>query len=96
MFWVVLGYFGVFWAWFVLGRAGKSTGFDLLLQTLRLPAGSEVLCSAITIPDMIHVLRHHNLVPVPVDVDFETLAVDGDALERAVTKVGPNIHHERE
>ena len=45
---------------------------------------------------MIHVLRHHNLVPVPVDVDFETLAVDGDALERAITKVGPNIHHERE
>ncbi|CAI5737275.1 unnamed protein product [Hyaloperonospora brassicae] len=76
--------------WDVRGRIlltlSIRTGFDLLLQTLRLPAGSEVLCSAITIPDMIHVLRHHNLVPVPVDVDFETLAVDGDVLERAITK----------
>uniref|UniRef100_M4B518 Uncharacterized protein n=1 Tax=Hyaloperonospora arabidopsidis (strain Emoy2) TaxID=559515 RepID=M4B518_HYAAE len=62
------------------------TGFDLLLQTLRLPAGSEVLCSAITIPDMMHVLRYHNLVPVPVDVDFETLAMDVDVLKRAITK----------
>ncbi|KAF1776604.1 Pyridoxal phosphate-dependent transferase [Phytophthora cactorum] len=50
------------------------TGFDLLLQTLKLPAGSEVLCSAITIPDMIYVLRYHGLVPVPVDLDPETLA----------------------
>ncbi|KAF1793929.1 Pyridoxal phosphate-dependent transferase [Phytophthora cactorum] len=51
------------------------TGFDLLLQTLKLPAGSEVLCSAITIPDMIYVLRYHGLVPVPVDLDPETLAL---------------------
>lgn len=62
-----------------------STGFDLLLQTLKLPAGSEVLCSAITIPDMLYVLRYHGLVPVPVDLDPETLAVDVDLMRNAVT-----------
>ncbi|GMF56664.1 unnamed protein product [Phytophthora fragariaefolia] len=71
----------------ICGGHGASTGFDLLLQTLKLPAGSEVLCSAITIPDMIYVLRYHGLVPVPVDLDPETLAVDMEALKKAVTDV---------
>lgn len=62
-----------------------STGFDLLLQTLALPRGSEVLCSAITIPDMLYLVRHHGLVPVPIDLAPETLAVDIDALKRAIT-----------
>ncbi|KAG7394247.1 hypothetical protein PHYBOEH_005446 [Phytophthora boehmeriae] len=61
------------------------TGFDLLLQTLKLPAGSEVLCSAITIPDMLYVLKYHGLVPVPVDLNPETLAVDVDLLRKAIT-----------
>lgn len=63
----------------------SSTGFDLLLQTLKLPRGSEVLCSAVTIPDMLYLLRFHGLVAVPVDLDPETLAVDVDALQRSVT-----------
>ncbi|ETL38650.1 hypothetical protein, variant 7 [Phytophthora nicotianae CJ01A1] len=62
------------------------TGFDLLLQTLKLPAGSEVLCSAITIPDMIYVLRYHGLVPVPVDLNPETLAVDVELLKKSITE----------
>lgn len=85
-------------AWRVLGDADAgadsadddddhSTGFDLLLQTLKLPAGSEVLCSAVTIPDMIYLLRHHGLVPVPVDLDPQTLAVDVCQLRAAVTEV---------
>ncbi|RQM13498.1 hypothetical protein DD237_003783 [Peronospora effusa] len=61
------------------------TAFDLLLQTLKLPVGSEVLCSAITIPDMMYVLRYHALVPVPVDVDPKTLAVNVKLLKEAVT-----------
>ncbi|TDH67122.1 hypothetical protein CCR75_004152 [Bremia lactucae] len=62
------------------------TGFDLLLQTLKLPVGSEVLCSAITIPDMLYVVRYHGLVPVPVDLDPETLAVDVQMLEQRITE----------
>lgn len=58
------------------------SGLDLLLGELAWPAGSEVIVSAITIPDIPRILREHGLVPVPVDVDPETLAVDETMLAR--------------
>jgi len=61
------------------------SGLDLLLHALRLPAGSEVLVSAITISDMPRILRKHGLVPVPVDLDMESLSVSSEALAAAVT-----------
>jgi perosamine synthetase len=61
------------------------SGFDLWLSALALPRGSEVLVSAITIPDMVRIIEEHGLVPVPVDVDPDQLAVDPASLERAVT-----------
>ncbi len=61
------------------------SGFDLLLQTLQIPVGSEVLVSAITIPDMIHILEHHGLVAVPVDLEPTTMGIDLAALQRALT-----------
>lgn len=59
------------------------SGFDALLQALALPAGSEVLVSALTIRDMVRIVAEHGLVPVPVDVDPRTLAVCPEALARA-------------
>jgi perosamine synthetase len=50
------------------------SGLDLFLQEIALPAGSEVLMSALTIPDMWKIVERHGLVPVPVDVDPGTLA----------------------
>ena len=64
------------------------TAFDLLLRTLELPPGSEVLISAITIPDMVAIIRSHRLVPVPVDLEVADLTPRIDALHRAVT---PNV-----
>ncbi len=61
------------------------SGFDLLLQHLALPRGSEILVSAITIGDMAGIIEHHGLVAVPVDLDPATCAVRPDALEAAVT-----------
>lgn len=61
------------------------SGFDLWLSAVGLPRGSEVLVSAITIPDMVRIIEDHGLVPVPVDIDPEHLAVDLDNLRRAVT-----------
>ncbi|CAK4758184.1 unnamed protein product [Aphanomyces euteiches] len=61
------------------------TGFDLFLQAMQFPRGSEVICSSITIPDMLKVIRHHGLVPVPVDLDESTLAMQQEVLERSVT-----------
>jgi perosamine synthetase len=61
------------------------SGFDALLQALALPEGSEVLMSAITIPDMIAIVRKHGLVPIPVDLDVETLSIAISDLVSAVT-----------
>ena len=65
------------------------SGFHLLLGALDLPAGSEVLFSAITHPDMPRLARHHGLVPVPVDVDPATLAPHPEALLRAIGNRSP-------
>jgi dTDP-4-amino-4,6-dideoxygalactose transaminase len=62
------------------------SGFDLLLQELALPVGSEVLLSAVTIPGMLEILEHHGLVPIPLDIDPHTLDIDAG---RAAQLIGP-------
>jgi dTDP-4-amino-4,6-dideoxygalactose transaminase len=61
------------------------SGFDLLLGTMQWPAGSEIVCSALNIPGMPMIARHHGLVPVPADLDLERLAPNLDLLEQAIT-----------
>ena len=61
------------------------SGFDLILGTLKLPARSEVLITAITIPDIVNVLERHGLVPVPVDMYESDFTLDIGALHRAIT-----------
>jgi perosamine synthetase len=61
------------------------SGFELLLQALSLPSGSEVIISSVTHPDMVRILERHELVPVPVDLEPETLGPSRDSLEAATT-----------
>lgn len=61
------------------------SGFDLLLATLDLPRGSEVLVSAITIPDMVRIIERHGLVPVPLDVDPATGVPAAEEIVRSAT-----------
>lgn len=61
------------------------SGFDLLLQALALPAGSEILFSALNVKGMIKIAERHQLVPVPVDLDLDHMAPKLEALERAIT-----------
>ena len=56
------------------------TGFDLLLRSLNLPKGSEVICSAVTIKDMIKIIQLHGLIPVPVDLMSDNLEMRTDLL----------------
>lgn len=60
------------------------SGLDLLLRALALPPGSEVLVSAITIPDMLHILAHHGLVAIPIDLDPAALSVDPVQLAQSI------------
>lgn len=61
------------------------TGLDCLLSALDLEPGDEILVSAVTHPDMPAIVRAHGLVPVPVDLDLDTMAPRRDELEAAVT-----------
>jgi perosamine synthetase len=70
----------------VLACLSVRSAFDLLLRTLAYPRGSEILVSAITIRDITRIIEAHGLVPVPVDLDMEALAISREALERCVTE----------
>jgi dTDP-4-amino-4,6-dideoxygalactose transaminase len=61
------------------------SGFDLLLGALKLPRGSEVLISAITILDMVRILEHHGLVPIPVDLEPQRMAPTLEHWRQAIT-----------
>jgi dTDP-4-amino-4,6-dideoxygalactose transaminase len=61
------------------------SGFELLLDALELPPGSEVAVSAITHPDMVRIIERHGLRPVAVDIDSATLAPRHDLLKDAIT-----------
>jgi len=64
----------------------ERSGFDLILDALNLPRGSEILISAMNIRSMFEVIERHGLVAVPIDLDMSTLAMKRDELERAVNK----------
>jgi perosamine synthetase len=60
------------------------TGFDLLLEALALPEGSDVLLTAVTHPELPRIARRHGLRPVPVDLDLDTLGPGAHELEQAL------------
>jgi dTDP-4-amino-4,6-dideoxygalactose transaminase len=68
-----------------LASLSVRSGFDLLLQALDLPEGSEVLFSAVTLADMPRIAEAHGLVPVPVDVCDSDYHIDITSLRQAVT-----------
>jgi len=69
----------------VLVTLSVRTAFDLLLQSLALPPGSEVLMSAVTIRHMVEIVECHDLIPIPVDIDLATLAPAIGSLEALIS-----------
>ena len=61
------------------------SGFDLLLSALQLPRQSEVLMSALTVPDMVRIAEHHGLIPVPVDLVEHGCTPSLESLRRSIT-----------
>ena len=60
-------------------------GFDLLLQTLDLEPGDEIVFSAINVKGMAKIAKAHGLVTVPLDLDVAKLAPCASQLERILT-----------
>lgn len=69
----------------VLACLSVRSALDLFLAAVRLPAGSEVLMTALNVPDMARIVSSHGLVPVPVDLDPVNLGPSREALARAAT-----------
>lgn len=69
----------------VVACLSARSGFDLLLAAVDWPPGSEVILSAITIPHMAALVRHHGYVPVAVDVDPATMELDPEEVRTART-----------
>ena len=61
------------------------TALDAFLSVMNFPAGSEVIFTAINIPDMVSVVENHGLKVVPVDLDLDTLAPKPELVELAVS-----------
>ncbi len=64
----------------VLACLSVRSGLDLYLAAVDWPPGSEVLLSAITIPHLATLVRHHGYRPVGIDVDAKTMTVSPDQL----------------
>ena len=61
------------------------SGLDAVLHAVDWPAGSEVLMSAVTIPEMARIVSEHGFVPVPIDVHARTLSPDAEQLRSRIT-----------
>ena len=68
-----------------LAAVSVRAAWDLLLGACAWPAGSEVLVSAITHPAMATLVHEAGLVPVPVELDLDTLLPSPSVLASAVT-----------
>ena len=61
------------------------SAFDLFLSVMNFPKGSEIIYTAINIPDMTEIAEYHGLKVVPVDVDIDTLSPKEELLALAVS-----------
>lgn len=61
------------------------TGFDRLFSILNLPKESEILMTAATIVSMEKIVRYHDLIPVPIDLNQEHFHPDIEEIKSKIT-----------
>lgn len=61
------------------------SGLDLFLATMNFPKGSEIIFTAVNIPDMPSIVESYGINVVTVDIDLETLSPKEELLELAIT-----------
>jgi len=62
------------------------SALDLYLQRKKFPKGSEILMTSVNIPDLSQMFRFHGLIPVPVDIDPDTLLPTIEDVKEATTE----------
>lgn len=58
---------------------------DLDLQVRKYPPGSEIIMTGINIPDMVQIMKEHQIKVVPVDLDFATMMPCIEDVRKAIT-----------
>ena len=71
---------------FILPCLSVRSVLDLYLQVKKYPPGSELIMSAINIPQMSHIAQYHGLKVVPLDINIDTLAPDVQLLESLINE----------
>ncbi|GAB1602725.1 hypothetical protein Ahia01_000552500 [Argonauta hians] len=71
---------------FVLPCLSVRSGLDLYLQAKNFPRGSEIIVSAVNIPDIPFILHHHGLQVVSLDIDVATTAPKIDFFEHLINE----------
>ena len=69
----------------ILVSLSVRSAFDLFLQAMNFPAGSELVMSSINIEHMVLVAKHHNLEIKSVDIDLGTLKPDINQISNAIS-----------
>ncbi|XP_071956101.1 uncharacterized protein [Antedon mediterranea] len=71
------------------------SAFDLYLQVKKYPIGSEVIMTAVNIPSMSEIVKHHGLNVVPWDISINTLLPNLDSFKQMVSNktVGVLVSH---
>lgn len=62
------------------------SGFDLVLQALNLPPGSEILVTDISIPGMFQILEAHQLTAIPLPLNKNNLSISVSEFSAAMTE----------
>ena len=70
----------------VLPCLSVRTAFDLFLRVMNYSPGTEIVMSAVTIPDMLRIVRAHRLRVISLDIDMETMAPKIHLLDALVTE----------
>jgi perosamine synthetase len=69
-----------------LATSSGRKGLELILLSLKLAPGDEVLLPAYTLKDLIPVIQKLQLTPVPVDIDTDSFNLSPEYLENKISK----------
>ncbi|XP_074662625.1 uncharacterized protein LOC141915120 isoform X2 [Tubulanus polymorphus] len=61
------------------------SGLDLFLRVKHFPEGSQIIMTALNIPDMVRVVKHHGMIVIPLDIKIDDMAPKIDHLELLIT-----------
>ncbi|XP_071952150.1 uncharacterized protein [Antedon mediterranea] len=70
----------------VLVSLSFKTALDLFLRIQKYPPASEIILTAINIPDVVQILSHHGIKVVPIDIHKETMAPNIEHLDQLLTE----------